>query len=330
LTRGKELSFEEKASDPRPEARLAAVAEALKPGAPRPLAEAVAPLLDDPDHSVRQLAVVLLGQIGNPGVPSLARALADEQPALIRAFAASGLAQAGPGAAPAAEALGRCLACPEESVRIPAALALSRIGTPALPFLRRAMSAKEAATAALGARAVGWMGREGSPAVDDLRRLSATAGEPRVAALAALVAVTGDASKGLPPLISIVRGSDRTLRRDAIDRLGELRELASGAVPTLRRCLEDSAAPVRSSAALALARIGSLEAETREALTRLRRDPDPEARASVAMALTPFGTAALETLHELVGDTDARVAAIAMAGLHAIETRAESKESAGR
>jgi HEAT repeat protein len=318
-------SFAESARDPKPEARLAALGEALKPGVPLPAPEAVASLLEDPEETVRQLAVVLLGRIGPPAVPALTRALGEKQPVLVRAFAASGLAQAGPAAAPAAEALGKCLESAEEKLRITAGLALSRIGAAALPVLRRALSAREPATAALAARALGWMGKDASPAAEDLKRLSASAApEPRVAALAALVAVTGDAGRGLPPLTAIVQGSDRALRREAIERIGELRELGRGAAPALRRCLEDSAGPVRAAAALALARVKSLEPETREGLARLSRDPDPDVRANVAIALGSFGTSASAALQQLRGDPDARVAAIAAAGLHAIGPAAAS------
>jgi HEAT repeat protein len=318
-------SFAESARDPKPEARLAALGEALKPGAPLPAPEAVASLLEDPEETVRQLAVVLLGRIGPPAVPALTRALGEKQPVVVRAFAASGLAQAGPAAAPAAEALGKCLESSEEKLKITAGLALSRIGAAALPVLRRALSAREAATAALAARALGWMGKVAAPAAEDLKRLSAAAApEPRVAALAALVAVTGDAARGLPPLTAIVQGSDRALRREAIERIGELRELGRGAAPALRRCLEDSAGPVRAAAALALARVKSLEPETREGLGRLSKDPDPDVRANVAIALGSFGASASAALQQLRGDPDARVAAIAAAGLHAIGPAATS------
>ena len=322
------LPFSERIRDERPERRLAAVAEALKPGAERPRTEDVAPLVDDADESVRQLAVVLLGQMGAAAVPALVRALGQKQPTLIRAFAASGLAQAGSGASPAAEALGTCLASPEESLRIPAALALSRIGASALPVLRRALAAREGPTAVLAARSLGWMGRDASPAAEDLKRLSASSsGETRIAALAALAAVTGSA-KDLGPLTAIVQGSDRALRKEAIDRIGELKDLGRGLAPVLRRCLEDSAAPVRASAALALARVGSREAETREALIRLRKDPDVQARFHAAIALAPFGDSVAQTLREMAGDSDAGVAAVAAAGLHAMKASATTPAQA--
>ena len=312
-------SFAERVRNPKLETRLAALGEALKPGAALPAAEAVAPLVEDPEETVRQLAVVLLGRMGAAGVPALSRALGERQPAVVRAFAASILAQAGPAAASAAEPLGKCLESSEEKLGITAGLALSRIGSGALPVLRRALAAREAATAVLAARALGWMGKDGSPALEDLKRVAAAPGpEPRMAALAAIVAVTGDAGRGLPPLTAIVQGSDRSLRREAIERIGELRELGRGAAPALRRCLEDSAGPVRAAAALALARVKSLEAETREGLSRLRKDPDPDVRVNVAIALAPFGASASAALQQLKSDPDARVAAIAAAGLHAI------------
>src|SRR5450432_1725693 len=134
--------------NPVPEVRLTAVAGAMKRGTALPSPHEVAPLLQDADPRVRLVACVLLGQIGTAAVAALVQALDEKQPEGVRKFAASGLAQLGPGAAASgADALGRCLSSPDETLRLNAALALSRIGTGGLPALRRGLAAETSATA---------------------------------------------------------------------------------------------------------------------------------------------------------------------------------------
>ena len=315
------IPFTQRVRDPRPEARLAAVAEALLPGGAVPTPADVAPLLDDPDFKVRELAAVLLGQIGAPAVAALSRALEEKQRPPVRHFAASGLARIGPAAAPAIEALGKCLAAPDETLRVIAALALSRIGAPALAILRRGLATE--ISAAVSARAVGWMGREGAPAVEDLKRLVVSGrGSTRIAALTALVAVTGDPARGLPQLIEVARGTDPAMRVEAIERIGELLEHGRGAEQALRSFLDDTAAPVRAAAALALARIGSVEPETGTALTRRLSDSDGQVRGRAALALARFGPsagAALPALRALLADPDVQIATVAAAAVRSIE-----------
>src|SRR3979409_1703958 len=98
------IPFTQRVRDPRPEARLAAVAEAVLPGGAVPAPADVAPLLEDSDSRVRALAAVLLRQRGAPAVAALSRALEEKQRPPVRHFAASGLARMGPAAAPATEA----------------------------------------------------------------------------------------------------------------------------------------------------------------------------------------------------------------------------------
>lgn len=316
-------SFAQRLKDPRADLRAAALGDALKPGGPAATAAEVGPLVDDPDTGVQQLAVVLLGQIGAPAVGPLAKALEEKHAPVVRIFAASGLMRIGSAAAPAAEALGKCLSDADEGLRLNAALALSRIGPPALPVLRRALSAEKSAAPA--ARGLGWMEKDAAPAVEDLRR-TATAGpvNARVSASAALVRVTGDPGAGLPALILLISAKDKpaALRSEAIERVGEMQDKGKGAAAALRGALDDADSLVRSSAALALARIGNLEPETGAALTRKLTDPDVTVQTHAAIALERFGLAAkaaLPALKNLAAKGDPQVRLVAGAAVRSIE-----------
>lgn len=317
------IPFAERLRDPDASNRMAALGDALKPGGPAATAPEVAPLLNDVDPNIRQVAVVLLGQIGASAVPALASALDQKQPLPVRIFAASGLVRIGPAASSAVDALGKCLGDPDPGLKLNSALALSRIGPPALPVLRRALSVEVSAPAA--ARGLGWMGRIAAPATDDLKRTAVSGPvSARLAASAALVNVTGDPASGLPALIAVMsaKNTEPAARAEAAERTGELQEQGRGAIAALRSCLDDAAALVRASAALALARVKSVEPETCAALTRLLKDADPQVRANAALALERFGPAgqqALPALKELAAGADPSVRLIAAGAIRSIE-----------
>lgn len=316
--------------NPVPEARLTAVAEAMKRRAALPAPQEVAPLLQDADPRVRLIACVLLGQIGTPAVAALVMALDEKQPAGVRNFAASGLAQVGPGAAAGADALGKCLTAPDETLRLNAALALARIGTVGLPALRRGLATETSATAS--ARGIAMLGVQGAPAAEDLTRVTGSAKAPlRLAALAALVAVTNDPARGLPQLMELARHPEPNIRAEAIERIGELRDTGRGAIPDLRMALEDPVSCVRAAAALALARVGSVEPGTGTALIRRLEDPVGEVRVHAIVALERFGpsaAAALPALRGLSGGPDKQVAAVAELAIRAIEPSPAAKPAA--
>ena len=316
-------SFAQRLRDPKAETRLAALGDVLKPGGPTPTAPEVAPLLNDADANVRQLAVVVLGQIGAPAVSALASALDEKQPQVVRIFAASGLLRVGPPAAPAAEALGKCLSDADEGLRLNAALALSRIGPPALPVLRRALAGEKSANAA--ARGLGWMQKEAAPAVDDLKRTAASGpANAKISATAALVRITGDPASGLSFLVGLISAKDKPapLRAEAIERVGEMQEKGKGAAAALRGALDDPDGFVRAGAALALARIGNVEPETGAALTRRLSDPDPNVQTHAAIALERFGPsakAALPALKQLVANGPMSIRVVASSAVRSIE-----------
>jgi HEAT repeat protein len=173
-------------SDPAEEVRLGALGDLMKPDAePAHFVDGVAACLDHSSEAVRQLAVVVLGQVaalgedGKPAVPGLVRALDEAQPKSVRALAATGLARAGPAASSAIEPLCRMLTVPDKTLRSQASLALGKIGAPAVPWLRRVLRVSDPAVIVAAADALGLVGRPAKDAVEDLRSLQASA-DPNV------------------------------------------------------------------------------------------------------------------------------------------------------
>jgi HEAT repeat protein len=191
-------------SDENEQVRLAALGDLMKPDAvPGQVVENVAACLNHSNETVRQLAVVVLGQVaaqGEPGkhaVPALVRALDEAHPKSVRMLAASGLARAGPDAAPAIEPLCRVLTSPDKSLRASASLALGKIGAPSVPWLRRMLRVSDPAVIAAATEALGLVGRPAKDAVEDLRSLR-TSPDPKIqqACDSALEKIGGEAPKG--------------------------------------------------------------------------------------------------------------------------------------
>jgi HEAT repeat protein len=342
-------AFEARLADSTEQVPLVALAELMKPEAePAPVLGSVAACLDHSSAKVRKLAVVVLakvvarGQGAKPAVVALTRALDERQPMPVRVFAAVGLAQAGPAAAPAIEALCRAMDVPaakpnsapgrppsasgaaseEDVLRLNASLALSGIGAPAVPWLRRLLRASDPAVVIT---AIGALGRIGPPAGDaspDLQQLT-TSPDPktRQACWSSLVKITANPAAGLPALLQDLRSPEPSLRQASLAHIGELQALGKSATPNILPALADSDAEVRAAAASTLAKVQADPAEIVAGLTNLLEDPTPNVRVNAAMALASLGckaSPARASLESVRQGTDKRLAAVARAALKSI------------
>jgi hypothetical protein len=319
----------ERLQRPSDDVRLGVLAEILAAKAGAQAIESVAACLDDGSERVRRAAVVILGDIGEPAAGALVRALGPRQLPLIRSLAAVGLASMGAAAAPAIDALMQCLSVRESELPSHAALALGKIGAPAVPALRQALTDPDLGVRGAAADALGYAGPAAVDALDDLRG-AASASPPPMLALAytaAIVKISDDPKAGLPLLIEALKDKDDQFRARVIEKIGEMRTLASAAAPALMECLKDPAAKVRANAALGLARIGASSPEAIAALQRALADVEAEVRINAGIALGGFGpiaASAMPHLRVMQNDRDARAAAVASAALERI---GESREN---
>jgi HEAT repeat protein len=343
-------TIEARLADPAGQIRLAALAELLKPDAePARVLESVAACLDHSSPKVRKLAVVALGKVvargqgAQPAVLALTKALDETQPMPVRVFASVGLAQAGPSAAPAIEALCRAMdastaqpspapagpASPtgagsdKDVLRSSASLALSRIGAPAVLSLRLLLRAPDPAVAISAISALGWIGPVAGDASPDLQQLTTSPdAKTRQACWSSLVKITGNPAAGLPALLQDLRSPDPSLRKGSLVHIGELQALGKSATPNILAGLTDSDPEVRAAAAWTLAKVQPDPAEIVPGLTNLLRDPTPDVRLSAATALSSLGRAASParaSLEPMQQGTDKRLAAVAKAALKSID-----------
>jgi HEAT repeat protein len=290
---------------------------------PSPLQKEISSCLEDSEENVRQLAVVILAQIGAPAVIALIQALDEKQPVAIRIAAASGLGRIGADAAPAIEPLCKCLHSDDERLRWHASFTLSKLGGTAVPTLQRMLNSSEPKVICAAVNSLEWLGRDAKMAIEDIKKLSSSS--PlliRLACYSSLVKITGDTAQGLPKLYASLNAEESLIRKTCIERIGFLVEIAKEAAPLLLPCLSDSAGEVRAAAALALARIGADQPGVVEGLILLLNDPNPEARTNAGIALSARGPAAISALPALRAmqtDQDPWVAKIAKAAIDWIE-----------
>lgn len=251
-------------------------------------AEAVGPLVDafsDGNQDVREKAAEEIKKIGMPAVPALLAALGSEN-AEIRRLAASsfyGLGDCSLVDAPSINALIAHLEDQDGTVRVKAAMALSRIGYGyafAVPALSKALEDADPRVRMFAATALGRVGeRSALPALT--RALEDPDDSVRKEAVIALV-VFGDPSS-VPKLMPRLRDSSTTVRAHvalALSRFGDV-----SAVPGLIDALEDREPIVRINAATALSVLGD-----RTSIRPLRRALNDESesvrhRAAVSLGL---------------------------------------------
>jgi len=303
--------------------RLAALAEILAAKAGANAVESVAGCVDSGSERVRRAAVVILGDIGAPAVGALARALDPRQAPLIRSLAAVGLASMGSDAATAINPLIQCLSAEESELPAHAALALGKIGAPAVPALRKALADPDFGVRGAAADALAHVGRSAIDALEDLRRAASASPSPMLTLIytAAIIKISDDPKAGLPLLIEALKDKSDQFRARAIDKIGEMRVLPRDAAPALMERLKDPAAKVRANAALGLARIEANSPEVIAALIRTLNDAEAEVRTNAGIALGTFGPAsasAMPQLRAMQNDQDARDFAVASAALERI------------
>jgi HEAT repeat protein len=89
--------------------------------------------------------------------------------------------------------------------------------------------------------ALGWIGPEAIDALPDIEhKTAAPLSMLQLAACSAIARISGDPSKALPVLLSMLEGPDPALRKAVLERIGELRANALPVVSQVLACLQES------------------------------------------------------------------------------------------
>jgi len=177
-----------------------------------------------------------------------------------------------------------------------AARALANIGAPAVPGLVKALASRD--SSANAARALGWMGAQGTegiPAlIEQLKKNSSGVVRGRVAL--ALAEVDPAGATVAAALAGALSDSLLAVRVNAAQALGRCGSAAASAIPALEKALGDERREVKRAAALALGRTGK---PALPALKKALVGEDPFVRKYAARALGNLGKDAAGTVDAL-------------------------------
>jgi len=209
-----------------------------------------------------EAATAALEQRGSAALPVIRRTLQDpaaepaRRKAALKACAILGVR--------AAEALPDiALLLPQDDYTPEAALALSFMGSAAVPVLRDATTADD-----------GVVRREALRSLGKLRERASI--DPQLV---------------IPQVLKGAEDPDESVREVAVTYLGIVRDSPEKEVPALIKALADEEATVRSGAATSLAAYGALAQPAVPALNKATRDPDEDVQREAGRALVTIAEA---------------------------------------
>lgn len=258
----------------KPAVRASAAADLLSVGTdtPRASADALAPLLDDRDSSVRTAALTTLGALDARHLLDAIAARLDDAESTVRQMAAVALSDLGGDRA--LEALREALRHRHDDVRYQALLGIVR-ASPAEGFLvaLEALDDADPWIASEGAEQLGYLldpqrdppvelaAADRERGLDALRRASddRDAARTRVSVLASIARVRAGDEAAVEPVTAFARGEltipgkdSSELRLDAIDALGSVRHHPAARAVLERLARSILPTPARAHARLAL------------------------------------------------------------------------------
>jgi HEAT repeat protein len=285
------------------------------------LADALAPLLNDADETVRCQAAESLGRIG--GSLELLTPALDDPSAPVRAAAARGLKALGRDAAPAVPKLVELLQDRDEAVRAAATDAVAAAGpldADSATKLAEGLTSEDNVVRAQAAEALGTVGA-GHSAPVLVQAVADDNDVVRAKAVEALGKLGEDAADvAVPTLVKALHDRDSWVSALAAEALGEMGETGSGVAHGLVRALKHVNPLVRANAAEALGKLGTAGASARAALEGAAADEDGAVRAQAVRALGGVGPptpTTLKLVRDAVADGDPLVRAAAAAAVGA-------------
>lgn len=293
-------------SDPDPTVRSEVLPLLADLGADRVVGP-VAKLLTDKVPAVKVRAALVLGRIGTAAKPiigGLVDLLRKDQVAEVRRAAATALGEIVTDSAEAIAALGATLKDRDLETRRVVAEALAAIGPPAkdaVPGLVRALAESPPAVRSSIAIALGRIGAGAKDAVPTLVTLLRT-GKDTAQLMPLLMAIGGigpDAKDAVAPVAGLTRSRDATIRRSAAIVLGQIGIGSADAAAALIAAAKDRDASIREAALFALGEIGVDSPIALKALAAGLKDHEVDNRRLAARALGGFGAKATPVLPEL-------------------------------
>jgi len=278
-------------------------------------------LCDSNDPTLRRGAARGFAALKAPAarvLPALLRLTSDKD-AEVRFAAIHALPKLQGELAPAKRRLRHLLRDPDQKVREAAVdVAIQRFSGPALGWLKRALTRKQAPVRTTAVRGLGLLGAASLPLLD--RIISATrdpAEDVRYEACGALMRFGRPAAAAVPALERVLLQDGKAAVRLAAARaLGAVASSEASAALTLGKALSDKDKRIRDVSAGALANMGQGAAPALPALRKALSDSSHRTRGPAASAVGVIGDrAAIPKLERLLTDSRFHVALSAAASL---------------
>jgi HEAT repeat protein len=255
----------------------------------------------DPEPGTRILAIEALLHCGEDGIAPLISALHADQPAAVRAAAASALARMSTLPVKTAGPLAACMESDDEVLRFHAGSAMGRIGEGAVPFLQSLIHDPKPEVALAALSALSRIGPGAAGALEALQALEESNPAPRVSLACSVVRaqITGESSALIENLAALLASEDPRLRMDCLQRMADLGEASAMQLQAILDTFSDPVASVRATTAITLARIGADAAQVIPLLSERLDDPELKVREAVVMALAHYGAQAESALPRL-------------------------------
>jgi HEAT repeat protein len=255
-------------------------------------------LFKDVRPSVSDAATRAISAMGEDGVSSFASLLSDRE-GWVRCRAVDALIPLGPRAASAVAPLAKALADHDFCVSGKAALALGRIGEPAVPALLVAFKSDNPDVRRLASDALAGMG----PAVQ--RRAAETllpalrdGDEFERGEAAQRLSAMGPAAVTI--FLDLLWGKDVDLRHKAVEGLSEVGDSSPAVIDALSGLFRDPERTLRLRAALVLGKLGQRDPQVLNRLRPLLRSPDDTIRRGTLQALGAMRTAAAPVVEDVI------------------------------
>jgi HEAT repeat protein len=296
-----ELTAALKARDPELRREAAQALGKIGPAA-RAAIPALVAALNDVDGSVTMQAAMALARMGPDAVPSLIKLLRDQN---LRHLAVMILADVGPAAKPAVEALASLEVDPDvdREFRREVLLTLARLGPEAkgaVPVLMQILGDKEHTLRPGAAWALAKIGaKEAAPLLMEAVARERNTRLATVAPIALAVLVPENdayARVALPKVIEFLGHSSNFIRVEAATAIFAMGPNAADAVPKLIDGLQDSDPTIRGSFVTALSAVGPKSAKALPAMIQALNDPVPPVRYAACHAIGRLGKEASEAI----------------------------------
>ncbi len=256
--------------------------------------------VDNDIRSIRFNSIFVLGELGEKSGEKAVHKITDyldDDDWSIRREAERSLGKIGKTASTSINELTKCCSEDEDSIRLAGVTSLGKIGhvtEEVLKALKDALKDKNEQVRIEAAKALGLLGSEAYEVIPDLMRsISDPSWAVRTSSARAMSSIGKDSVKAIPTLINALDDKDWRVRYHVVNTFKQIGEASA---PYLLNILNHSNRLVRKEAVEALGELGLKTPNIIDNLSLMLKDPKEEVRGKAANSLRSLGKEAVPAL----------------------------------